>query len=100
MSIRERYAREALVLLLWCIVPSVGYGQAQEGTCVSCHSGLSGNLAEPVQEHAASVHAARGFGCVSCHGGDAQEFSMAAMDPSRGYVGVPERRQIPSLCGR
>jgi hypothetical protein len=100
MGIRERYAREALIFLLWCIAPSVGYAQAQEGTCVSCHSGLSGNLAEPVEEYAASVHAARGFGCVSCHGGDAQEFSMAAMDPSRGYVGVPERQQIPTLCGR
>jgi hypothetical protein len=41
-----------------------------------------------------------GFDCVACHGGDGQEFSMLAMDPARGYLGIPARREVASLCGR
>lgn len=46
------------------------------------------------------IHKAKGFGCVACHGGDANEPGMEAMDPRKGFIGKPKRQQIPQLCGR
>jgi hypothetical protein len=75
--------------------------QAPETSCSACHAALGeARLADPAKLYAEDVHAAKGFGCVACHGGDGSEFSMQAMDPGRGYVGVPARRDIPQLCGR
>jgi hypothetical protein len=46
------------------------------------------------------IHGIKGFGCVTCHGGDARVFGMESMDPAKGYIGKPDRLQIPVLCGR
>lgn len=76
--------------------------QAPEESCVTCHSALtsSARLSGPVEAYASDVHAAKGFGCTACHGGDPEEPGMAAMDPSRGYIGVPSRQEIIQVCGR
>ena len=37
------------------------------------------------------IHAAKGFGCAACHGGDPREEGMEAMEPRKGYIGVPPR---------
>ncbi len=97
-------ARKGIVLatlvaasMLW---PRLGHPQ-QQSSCVGCHGALSEErLSAPVSQLEQDVHSHAGFGCVSCHGGDASEFSMLAMDPARGYLGVPERRRVESLCGR
>jgi len=94
----------ALVGGIWW--PKVGNAQqadtasSRESSCVQCHAGLGGALAQPVEMYAADVHARTGFGCVACHGGDAEEFSLNAMDPDRGYIGVPSGTDIPTVCGR
>ena len=36
----------------------------------------------------------------ACHGGDANETGMEAMDPKKGFIGTPAREQIPQVCGR
>lgn len=92
-----------LVGLLWSgsgHAQEAGGGSQAESSCVQCHSALEGRLAEPVQLFAGDIHAESGFGCIACHGGDAAEFSMDAMNPDRGYIGVPERLDIPMVCGR
>ncbi|UCC81768.1 MAG: hypothetical protein JSW46_12240 [Gemmatimonadota bacterium] len=86
----------AAATLLW---PRLGQAQEEASSCVGCHAALSDDLlSAPVSELERDVHS--DFGCVGCHGGDAQEFSMLAMDPARGYVGIPEPREVESLCGR
>jgi hypothetical protein len=76
--------------------------QVAEESCVTCHAALTSDarLSAPVEAYAQDVHAAKGFGCVSCHGGDAEEMGMNSMDPARGYIGVPPRQDIPLVCGR
>jgi predicted CXXCH cytochrome family protein len=70
-------------------------------SCVTCHLAIGDErLAGPIKAYAEDVHAAKGLGCVACHGGDAQEPGMEAMDPARGYIGKPERRQVIQVCGR
>jgi hypothetical protein len=96
---------ETVVLLLFLLLgltawPRAAAAQGAEESCVTCHGGLGGPLAEPVEAYAGDVHAEEGFGCVACHGGDAQEMGMGAMDPAVGYIGVPEHRDIPMVCGR
>ncbi len=94
----------AVSLLLLCVTltawPLTGLAQPPEGSCATCHSALGGRLGEPVQKYAEDVHAAKGFGCISCHGGDARESGLEAMDPARGYIGVPEHGQVTTVCGR
>ncbi len=75
--------------------------QEQQDTCLTCHRALpAGRLADPATLYAEDVHAAEGFRCIACHGGDATVVGPAAMDPDKGYIGTPERQQIPALCGR
>jgi predicted CXXCH cytochrome family protein len=69
--------------------------------CAACHLETGDDrLVQPAKEFAADVHAAKGFGCVACHGGDAKATGMEAMDPAKGYIGKPERRQVAQVCGR
>jgi hypothetical protein len=70
-------------------------------SCVTCHLEMGDErLAAPVKAFAGDIHAAKGFGCVACHGGDPKATGMEAMDPAKGYVGKVERQAIPQLCGR
>src|SRR5262249_52469856 len=73
---------------------------SKEG-CPACHFETGDErLAKPVQAYADDIHRAKGFGCVACHGGDGNEAGMEAMDPAKGYIGKPQRAQIPQVCGR
>ncbi len=95
---------DSIVLLAsLCLVatPSLASAQAPEEGCVTCHSAFGDSrLGSPVQSFAEDIHSAQGFGCVACHGGDAADPGMPAMDPAEGYIGVPEPHEIPLLCGR
>ncbi len=100
MRTREAWVFSFLLLvgLAW---PSFGQAQGTESSCVTCHAALSDErLVGPARQLGEDVHEAAGFDCVACHGGDAQEFGMAAMDPARGYLGIPERQEVALLCGR
>jgi len=90
-----------LALLALSAWPLAAAAQQRADSCVTCHLEIGDDrLAKPVREFAGDIHAAKGFGCVSCHGGDAKEAGMEAMDSAKGYIGKPERKQIPQVCGR
>jgi hypothetical protein len=72
----------------------------EENTCISCHEELGGKHAQITKDWAEGVHAARGVGCVSCHGGDpTQADAEASMSPDAGYLGPLPKERIPGLCG-
>ncbi len=72
----------------------------EENTCISCHQDLGGKHEAITTDWAESVHAARGVGCVSCHGGDpTQDDAQEAMSPEAGYLGPLPKDRIPGLCG-
>jgi hypothetical protein len=88
-------------LALAAVAVPAAQAQAPTESCGGCHAETGDDrLARPVTDFAGDVHAAKGFGCVSCHGGDGREPGMEAMDPAKGYIGKPERREIAPLCGR
>jgi hypothetical protein len=100
--VRGRIASAVLLFGVASALPPALLAQAPEkGSCVTCHEILpDARLSDPVKAYVGDVHSAKGFGCVSCHGGDPTVAGMAAMDPAKGYVGKPQRDQLASLCGR
>lgn len=93
-------------LLLLLAIPGGPVGAAPQppgprDQCAACHLETGDErLARPAREFPEDVHAAKGFGCVACHGGDANLAGMEAMDPRKGYIGKPNRTQVIQLCGR
>lgn len=78
--------------------PSAAYAQA-ETVCVECHAAQSGKAGEPVRPWQASIHAENGISCHNCHGGDPKD-PPNAMNPARGFLGVPKETDIPAFCGQ
>ncbi len=89
-----------LMLAAFLASPNPARGQQGSDSCISCHEMLSGRLGEPVAVFSEGVHAAAGFGCVACHGGDPTVQGPEAMDEAKGYIGRPSPVQVPEVCGR
>lgn len=97
----------ARLLLIVCLVLSVlsvrGWGaevKEQEDSCVGCHQNFGDDrLGKPVKEFSSDIHSSRGFGCVACHGGDAKDPGMTAMDRAKGFIGKPKGLEIIQVCG-
>lgn len=66
--------------------------------CVVCHA-ASGLLPEGFIKN--DIHLIRGLSCASCHGGNPTlEDEEKAMSPEEGFIGVPDKKDIPGFCGR
>ncbi|MFQ5770806.1 MAG: cytochrome c3 family protein, partial [bacterium] len=76
----------------------------KDNSCIACHLEMGDELAIPVEGMKEDVHARQGLSCADCHGGDPKAgFDgdlEAAMDPAKGYNGVPKRMDIPQFCAR
>jgi hypothetical protein len=79
---------------------------AKPDSCVECHREQEEREARPVRLlREGDVHAQAGFSCADCHGGDptagVESGTMAdAMDPKKGYLGVPKGLGVAAMCGR
>jgi hypothetical protein len=84
------------------LIVEPAYSQrAPESNCAACHAVLGdARLSQPVTSFAGDIHAAKGLGCVACHGGDASANGLAGMDPAKGFVGKPQGRALLEVCGR
>jgi len=96
-----RVALGALVLAALVSLEPARSARAQqpETVCIHCHGGLPERLGAPVSLWRQSIHAQSGISCNSCHGGDPKNAAMA-MNPARGFIGVPKEPDIPAFCGR
>lgn len=78
--------------------------QEGESSCVVCHQALGGEFEAAVEGMKNDIHGKRGLSCVDCHGGDPSpelaDDMVTAMDPQRGFIGVPSRMEIPGFCAR
>jgi predicted CXXCH cytochrome family protein len=67
--------------------------------CATCHLAIGdARLEKPAKDYARDVHKVKGFGCIACHGGNEKEAGMGAMDPGKGYIGKPGRKQVAEVC--
>lgn len=90
------------LVVLAILLPIAGLmAQPQEDNCAVCHLALGvEHLTKPAEQYKADIHAAKGFGCVACHGGDASIMGLEGMDKKKGYIGKPTPAQVVGLCGR
>lgn len=94
-----------LILILFGLQlnSKVVYGQhfsqlSQKDQCIKCH--LEGEMM-PKNFNESDIHLQAGLSCVGCHGGDSTKDDVeAAMNPLKGFIGVPSREKIPQLCGK
>jgi hypothetical protein len=82
--------------------PAAESAASSTDQCVSCHMDLDERLSAPAKAmQNDDVHRQHGVSCSGCHGGDpTKEGRKSAMDPAKGFVGVPARKDIPRFCGR
>ncbi|MEE9167336.1 MAG: cytochrome c3 family protein [Candidatus Neomarinimicrobiota bacterium] len=69
--------------------------------CLDCHLELEEELAAPAELFSQDIHFRLGFSCADCHGGDAttEDFDEAK-SVEAGFIGVPEKIDVPGICGR
>jgi hypothetical protein len=80
--------------------PSASLVPADNNTCYTCHSAIDNTQHQITDQWAASVHGQNGIGCADCHGGDSTSDQVTvAMDPARGFQGVPDRAKTVEVCG-
>ena len=71
-----------------------------KNSCYDCHSAVNDKQASIAADWKSSVHASVGVTCADCNGGDPTSDQITvAMDPAKGFVGVPTRMQTVGLCG-
>ena len=98
-----KYIRMILIVLA-ILVYSFHNGNAQN-SCINCHQELEDELKLPVDEMLnEDFHFKNGITCTDCHGGEAdvrnEDDMDAAMNPDKGYIGIPKRKDIPKLCSK
>ena len=68
--------------------------------CLECHASATvPELAEPARQLTASAHRDARIGCTGCHGGDPEDPTVHAHQPSAGFIGRPTRAEVPQRCG-
>jgi hypothetical protein len=100
MNMSRHIFATLLSLLVWSC-PRWADAQPQSESCAVCHLAMGvERLTKPAELYKADIHAAKGFGCVACHGGDGTIGGMESMDRKKGYIGKPTPAQIVEVCGR
>jgi Cytochrome c3 len=91
----------AVLLIIDLSVGVASAAQPADDSCATCHLALGiEKLTKPAELYKADIHAAKGFGCVACHGGDASIMGLEAMDRKKGYIGKPAAVQVVEVCGK
>jgi predicted CXXCH cytochrome family protein len=86
---------------LWLGSSSAGaQAVAPPSGCVTCHLTLEDSvLSAPAKAYQDDIHAAKGFGCADCHGGDPTRNDLSAKS-GHGYIGRPAGGEVLQACGR
>ncbi len=92
-----------LLIMLFAPPPAQAAAKPVENTCVRCHQQMDDSPQGPVKLSAQDIHFQQGLSCQSCHGGDPTlgietGSSADSMNPRKGFVGRPARKQIASFC--
>jgi len=70
----------------------------KDDNCISCH--IEEELM-PEGFNDNDIHLQAGLSCAGCHGGDPSlEDEQEAMSEDAGFIGVPDRKDMPEFCGK
>lgn len=66
--------------------------------CIKCHV-ENDMMPEHYTEN--DIHWQKGLSCAGCHGGNPNETNEElAMNKSNGFIGAPDKNEIPKFCGK
>ena len=72
--------------------------ESRDDQCIVCHMELD-YMPERYEEY--DIHSQEGLSCAGCHGGDPSSSEEdVAMNIANGFVGSPDKKDIPKFCGR
>ncbi|HAZ14195.1 MAG: hypothetical protein A2X86_17610 [Bdellovibrionales bacterium GWA2_49_15] len=81
------------LIIIFCAAKFSWAQIAARNSCLNCHNDYAAMMSS-------SIHFKEQIFCNSCHGGNpALHDQKSAHDRQRGYVGVPEKKIIPLICG-
>ncbi len=95
-----------LNIILFLVLANSVFSQTQnkknvvqtKNSCLTCHK-EDDNMPDDYNPN--NVHASVGLNCVDCHGGDStSDDEDIAMSKAKGFVGAPEKTEIPQFCGK
>ena len=91
-----------LIIFTLAIVLSHGIAWAapKKDNCAVCHADIDAANKKIVAAYQADIHYQKGLTCAGCHGGDASREDEEAMDPEKGFIGIPTHAEIPGMCGK
>jgi len=70
----------------------------KDDNCITCHIEIE-FMPEGFSHN--DIHMQNGLSCAGCHGGDpGSDDEETAMSKAAGFVGVPDRKNIPGFCGK
>ncbi len=91
----------ALALAFFLLSPPASFAEdkaaEEENVCIACHLDSEDIYKEVAVDWQKSVHAEAGVECQDCHGGDSKDYDEA-MEETSGFMGKPEKSEIPKLC--
>jgi predicted CXXCH cytochrome family protein len=100
MNGKRAFTAGIFFLLLFAAAVSAAAAEQEPESCVVCHRNFGEDpLGKPVKDFPQDIHSTKGFGCVACHGGDAKDPGMGAMDRAKGFIGKPSRKDMAQVCG-
>ncbi|HEX9828590.1 MAG TPA: cytochrome c3 family protein [Bacteroidota bacterium] len=77
------------------VLSFAGLAVAQD-KCLTCHETIED---KPSTLYKHDIHFLKGISCAACHGGDSKSEEIEeAMDPAKGYIGVPTGDAISQRC--
>jgi predicted CXXCH cytochrome family protein len=85
-----------IFLIIIFAVTAISFAQNTKDECYNCHEGVGD---KPTELYLNDVHYKKGISCNACHGGDKTSDDMdIAMDPKKGFIGIPKGDKISELC--
>ncbi|MBD3232642.1 MAG: hypothetical protein GF315_02850 [candidate division Zixibacteria bacterium] len=101
----RQYRSVRYILILVSIVVLVPVNRLSADSCMKCHQEIEGAPDSPTKLIVSDIHYRNAISCADCHGGDPtvgyeEGDPSLAMDPEKGYIGVPSYNEIPKFCSR
>ncbi len=102
MSIQLKLDHLLLAALFGALpLTAAAEGGSSEDQCYICHLEDADDQESPASTFVDDIHFRKNLGCAACHGGNSElDDPDEAMSEDAGFIGVPDRKDIPEMCGK
>jgi len=99
---KKSFFKYVFFVLIIIFFSHLSFAAEAKNSCLACHKGLDDKrLSEPANFSQDDVHAKINISCADCHAGDSSSDDISiAMDATKGFIGKPQKTDIPKLCAK